>query len=417
MVETSLNPFRIAQGQVRQACEALDLEPAVYEILKQPVRFLEVAIPVRMDDGSVRVFTGYRSQHNDAVGATKGGLRFHPKVTADEVRALSMWMTFKCAVLGLPFGGAKGGISCNPKELSEGELERLSRNYIHAISQLIGPEKDVPAPDVYTNPQIMAWMVDEFSRLREHNSFGLMTGKPLILGGSEGRGEATARGCVVTAAEAARRLGLELAGATVAVQGYGNAGSVAVRLIHQRGARVIAVSDSQGGIHRPEGIDPGILEEHKRRTASVRGLPGTREISNDELLTLPCDVLVPAALENQITGANAGRVKAKLVAEAANGPTTPEADEILHQKGVLVVPDILANAGGVTVSYFEWVQNLMSYYWTAEEVNQRLEQHMVKAFGAVWDLHREKNIKMRDAAFRVAVRRVADAMRVRGWLH
>lgn len=416
MVKETLNPFHIVQRQIKEAVDALGVEPAAYEILKQPMRFLEVSIPVRMDDGSLKVFTGYRSQHNDALGPTKGGIRYHPGVYADEVKALSMWMTFKCALLGLPYGGGKGAIACNPKEMSKGELERLSRGFIRAIAQIVGPEKDIPAPDVYTNPQIMAWMVDEFSQLRGYNNFGLMTGKPLIIGGSLGRNEATGRGCVIVALEAARMLGIPIKGARVVVQGFGNAGSVAARLMHEAGAKVIAVNDSKGGAYNPNGLDPVAVNEYKARTGSVKGAPGTQDISNDELLALDCDILIPAALENQITSQNAGQIKAKIISEAANGPTTPEGDEILASRGILVIPDILASAGGVTVSYFEWVQNLQNFYWTEEEVNARLEQMMKRSFAAVYRMHQEKKVPMRQAAFMVAVDRVVQAMRVRGWL-
>ena len=416
MNEKTFNPFEIVQKQIHRAVEALKLEPAAYEILKQPMRFFEVSIPVKMDDGSVKVFMGYRSQHNDAVGPTKGGLRFHPDVYPDEVRALSMWMTFKCATLGLPYGGGKGAIRCNPKEMSERELERLSRGYIQAISQIVGPEKDIPAPDVYTNPQIMAWMVDEFSKIREKNSFGLITGKPLIIGGSAGRAEATARGCATVVLEAAKKLGINPGEARVVVQGFGNAGSIAARLMGGAGAKVVGVSDSKGGIHNPAGLDPLAVADHKQRTGSVVGFPGARDITNAELLVLDCDILIPAAYENQITSANAGQVKARIIGEAANGPTTPEADEILFKKGVFVIPDILASAGGVTVSYFEWVQNLMNYYWTEEEVNAKLGEMMTRSFEAVYQMHQKHQVQMRDAAFMVAVDRVAKAMRVRGWL-
>ncbi|MEW6244160.1 MAG: Glu/Leu/Phe/Val dehydrogenase [Bacillota bacterium] len=416
MSTEQMNPFKIVQGQIKRAVDMLELEPAVYEVLKEPMRFLEVTFPVRMDDGSVRVFKGFRSQHNDAVGPTKGGIRFHPDVHADEVRALSMWMTFKCAVLGLPYGGGKGGVVCNPKELSKGELERVSRGFFQAISQIVGPEKDIPAPDVYTNPQIMAWMVDEFSKIKESFQPGVITGKPIIIGGSLGRNEATARGCVITIREAAKKLGIEIKGARVAVQGYGNAGSIAARLMHEMGAIVIAVSDSKGGIMNPAGLDPLKVLAFKDETGSVVGYPGAEPVTNEELLELECEVLIPAALENQLTAANAGRVRARIVGEAANGPTTPEADEVLAKNGVFVIPDILANAGGVTVSYFEWCQNLYGFYWSEEEVNSRLEFMMVKAFENVYKMHTSKRVKPRDAAYLVAVDRVAQAMRVRGWL-
>ncbi len=416
MITETLNPFHIVQRQVKEAVEALGAEPAAYEILKQPMRFLEVSIPVRMDDGSLRVFTGYRSQHNDALGPTKGGLRYHPNVFADEVKALSMWMTFKCSLLGLPYGGGKGAVACNPKEMSRGELERLSRGFIRAVAQLVGPEKDIPAPDVYTNPQIMAWMVDEFSQLRGYNSFGLMTGKPLIIGGSVGRNEATGRGCFIVAKEAARLLGIPLAGARVAVQGFGNAGSVVARLMHEAGAKVVAINDSKGGAYNPNGLDPVAVNEYKARTGTVKGAPDTKDISNAELLAVDCDILIPAALENQITSQNAGQVRARIVAEAANGPTTPEGDDILAGRGIMVIPDILASAGGVTVSYFEWVQNLQNFYWTEQEVNGRLEEMMKRSFQSVYRMHQDKKVPMRQAAFMVAVNRVIEAMRVRGWL-
>lgn len=416
MSEETLNPFLIAQKQVRGAVTELGLPDAVYEILKQPLRVLEVAIPVVMDDGRVQIFMGYRSQHNDAVGPAKGGLRFAPGVTVDEVKALSMWMTFKCGTLGLPYGGGKGGVICDPKKLSSRELEALSRGYIQAVSQIVGPDKDIPAPDVYTNPQIMAWMVDEFSRIREHNAFGLMTGKPLIIGGSAGRGTATGRGCVIVAAAAADKLGIDIKKARVVVEGFGNAGSVAAEIISEMGATVIACNDSTGGIHSPRGLDVKAVIAHKQKTGSVLGFPGTVPVTNEELLQLECDILIPAALENQITETVARGVKARIVSEAANGPTTPEADAILSGKGVLVLPDVLASAGGVTVSYFEWVQNLMSYYWTEKEVHEKLTAMMNRAFEAVYQMHEQKRVTMRRAAFMVAVSRVAEAMKVRGWL-
>ncbi len=414
--DATLNPYAIVRAQVKQACEALRLDDSVYELLKQPVRILEVAIPVTMDDGSLRTFTGYRSQHNDALGPTKGGIRFHPDVNLDEVRALSMWMTIKCSLLGLPFGGGKGGVICNPKELSEAELEQISRGFIRGVSAIVGPEKDVPAPDVYTNPQIMAWMMDEYSRMQRSNAFALITGKPVELGGSLGRGEATGRGCVVTIQAAMNKLGMKPAGARVAVQGFGNAGTVAARLLHEIGARVVAVSDSRGGVTSPAGLDIPAVIAHKARTGSVVGFPGAAPISNADLLTMECDVLVPAALENQLTAENAGQVQARIVAEAANGPTTPAAQEILFSKGVFDRPDVLANAGGVTVSYFEWVQNLYNFYWTEDEVNQRMQQMMERAFEAVHALKERHHTTMRQAAYMFAVKRVADAMRLRGWL-
>jgi glutamate dehydrogenase len=415
MSET-LNVFQIAQAQIKDACDRLQLKPSVYDILKQPLRVLEVAIPVKMDDGTVKVFQGYRSQHNDALGPAKGGLRFHPLVTADEAKALSMWMTFKCAVVGLPYGGGKGGVCCNPKELSEREKERLSRGFIRAIEPIIGPEKDIPAPDVYTNAQIMGWMMDEFSKLRGYNSFGVITGKPLIIGGSKGRQEATARGCCFVIREATAKQGINIKGARVVVQGFGNAGSIAARLMYDMGAKIVAVNDSKGGIYNPNGFDPYKVMEYKESTGGVEFFPGTSPVENQELLGLECDILIPAAMENQITEENAKTIRAKVVGEAANGPTTPEADKILYTNGILVLPDILASAGGVTVSYFEWVQNLQNYYWTEDEVIQRLEQKMVAAFDNVYTMSQQHQVNLRIAAYMVAVKQLADAMEIRGWL-
>ncbi|MGB9840754.1 Glu/Leu/Phe/Val family dehydrogenase [Thermovenabulum sp.] len=413
MVET-LNPFEIVQKQIKTACDKLGLENSYFEVLKEPEKVLTVSIPVKMDDGSVKTFIGYRSQHSTVLGPAKGGVRFHPDVTMDEVKALSAWMTFKCAVIGLPYGGGKGGIKVNPKELSKGELERLSRGYFAAISPIIGPEKDIPAPDVYTNAQVMAWFMDEFSKLRGYYCPGVVTGKPIVIGGSLGRNEATARGAMFTIREAAKRVGIDLKNATVAIQGFGNAGSIAARLLNELGCKIVAVNDSRGGAYNPEGLDPKAVLEYKNKNGTVKGFPGSKDISSDELLTLDVDILVPAALENVITSKNADSIKAKIIGEAANGPTTPEADEILYKKGVLVIPDILCNAGGVTVSYFEWVQNLMNFYWTEEEVNQRLEHLMVKAFNEVYSLHKEYGVNMREAAYMVAIKRIAEALKVRG---
>lgn len=414
---TEKNPLKIAQQQLDMAAEKLSLDPGIHAILREPMRVLEVSFPVKMDDGTVRVFKGFRSQHNDAIGPTKGGIRFHPHVTLDEVKALSMWMTFKCGVVGLPYGGGKGGVIVDPKALSQSELERLSRAYFAAISQIVGPEKDIPAPDVYTNSQIMAWMMDEYNKYKGGiNNPGVITGKPLTVGGSLGRNEATARGCLFCIREAAKKLGINLQGATVAIQGFGNAGNIAASLLAGEGAKIIAVTDSRGGVFNPEGLDPRSLLEHKQKTGSVAGYPGGTAINNSALLELECDILIPAALENQITEENAERVKAKVVAEAANGPTTPEADEILYRKGIMVIPDILANAGGVTVSYFEWVQNLMNYYWTEEEVNSKLEEKMVSAFNRTYEMSRKHQVDMRIAAYMVSVSRVAEAIKIRGWV-
>ncbi|HHP51274.1 MAG TPA: Glu/Leu/Phe/Val dehydrogenase [Moorella mulderi] len=416
MSHSEPNCLDMARGQLLKAAEKLALPQEVCEILSQPMRVVRVSFPVEMDDGRIRVFIGYRSQHNNALGPFKGGIRFHPQVTMEEVIALSMWMTFKCAVVGLPYGGGKGGVVCDPRELSPGELERLSRGYIRAIAPFIGPHKDIPAPDVYTNPQIMAWMMDEFSRLKGYNAFGVITGKPLSLGGSLGRKEATARGCFITIREMAKALGLPLKGARVAIQGFGNAGSIVAKLLAGEGASVIAVVDSKGGAYNPEGLDPWKLAEYKASTGTVGGFPHSKAIDSQQLLTLDCDILIPAALENQITGVIASEVKARIIAEAANGPTTLEADRVLQQKGVKVIPDILANAGGVTVSYFEWVQNNTGHYWPEEEVNCRLEQVMVRAFRETYEMHLEQGVDMRMAAYMVALRRLYEAMRLRGWL-
>ncbi|MBF7081541.1 Glu/Leu/Phe/Val dehydrogenase [Desulfallas sp. Bu1-1] len=413
-----INSFEIVKNLIDTSVKKLNLSKSVCEILSEPQRVLTVTIPVQMDDGSVKVFTGYRSQHNNALGPYKGGIRFHHDVNLDEVKALSTWMTLKCAVANIPYGGGKGGVIVNPKTLSRGELERLSRGYIRAIAPVIGADLDIPAPDVGTNGQVMSWMMDEFARIRGYNEFGVITGKPVIVGGSLGRVEATSRGCVFVIREAARVTGLKLKGATVVVQGFGNVGSIAARLLQQEdGCRVLAVSDSTGGIYNPNGLDIAAVEEHKARTGSVKGFPGSKEISNEELLTLECDILVPAALENQITGQNAGKIKAKIVAEGANGPTTPEADRILAERKILVLPDVLANSGGVTVSYFEWVQNQYGYYWSEEEVNNRLERKMVEAFNNVYSLYsKRKDVDMRGAAYMVAIERISEGMRVRGWL-
>ena len=412
-----LNPFAIAQAQLAQAAEILELEPAVHEMLRWPLRELHVTLPVRMDDGKVKVFHGFRVQYNDSRGPTKGGIRFHPDETIDTVRALAAWMTWKTAVVDIPLGGAKGGIICNPKEMSPGELERLSRAYIRQVGRILGLEKDVPAPDVYTTPQIMAWMVDEYAVIKGYNEFGVITGKPLELGGSQGRGDATARGGLYTVREAAQILGIELKGATAAVQGYGNAGSFA-HILGQEilGLKFVAVSDSKGGIRNWDGLDPEKVLAHKRETGSVTNFPGAENITNEELLELEVTVLFPAALENVITSQNAGRIKAKISAELANGPTTPEADKILHENGVYVIPDFLCNAGGVTVSYFEMCQNAYDYYWDLDTVHERLDRKMTAAFHAVHEMAQEYKVDNRVAAYLVSVVRVAKAMKLRGWV-
>lgn len=409
-----INPFESAQKQLEEAAKVMKLEPDIVEILKHPKRILTVNFPVKMDDGSIKVFQGYRVQHNDARGPTKGGIRYHPQVDLNEVKALAMWMTWKCAVVGIPYGGAKGGVIVNPKELSEGELERLSRSFIRAIHRFIGPERDIPAPDVYTNPKIMAWMMDEYSRLAGKNTPGVITGKPLSVGGSKGRGTATSQGGTYVLNKAIEKLGMKPSETTVAIQGYGNAGSFAAILLAEAGYKIVAVSDSRGGILDENGLDPQAVLEHKKKTRSVVGFPGAKKITNEELLELDCDVLIPAALENQITKENADKIKAKIILELANGPTTPDADEILHKKGVLVIPDILANAGGVTVSYFEWVQNVMGYYWSENEVKEKLKKIMEEAFEEAYALKEKHKVSMRTAAYVLAVQRVVDAMKARG---
>lgn len=411
-----LNPFKIAQEQLDMAAKLLKLDPAVHSLLREPKRVLEVTFPVRMDSGQVKAFKGFRVQYNDARGPCKGGIRFHPQETLDTVKALAAWMTWKTACVNIPLGGGKGGVICSPKDMSRGELERLSRAYIDAIGAIIGPELDIPAPDVYTDPQIMAWMVDEFAKIRGHNVPGVITGKPIALGGSQGRGDATARGAVYTIREAAKRLNITLKGASVAVQGYGNAGSYAAILLQEMGARIMAVSDSKGGILNEKGLDPNAVLQYKQKTGSVVGFPGTKAITNEDLLEEQCDILVPAALENVITSKNASRIKAKIVAEAANGPTTPEADEVLFKNKVFDIPDFLCNAGGVTVSYFEWVQNIYGLYWPVEEVHDRLDKIMTKAFNDVYDMHVKQNVNMRMAAYILSVQRVAEAMKLRGWV-
>jgi len=412
-----LNPFAIAQKQLDQAAEIMGLDPATHELLRWPLREFHVTLPVRMEDGTTKVFHGFRVQYNDARGPTKGGIRYHPEETIDTVRALAAWMTWKTAVVDIPLGGGKGGIVCNPKELSERELERLSRAYIRQVGRLLGEEVDIPAPDVYTTPQIMAWMMDEYSFIRGYNVPGVITGKPIPLGGSRGRGDATARGGMYCTREAGKALGIDLQGAATAIQGYGNAGQFAHILGQELlGLKVVAVSDSRGGIYQPDGLDPEAVIAHKRETGSVIGFPGTESITNAELLELDVVVLVPAALENQITAANADNIKARIVSELANGPTTPEADEILHKNDIYVIPDFLCNAGGVTVSYFEQVQNAYDYYWDLETVQDRLDKKMTAAFHAVHETAQKHGVHNRMGAYIVAVSRVAEACKLRGWV-
>ena len=411
------NPFEIAQKQLADCAEILKLDPDVHEILRHPMRELHVSIPVRMDDGRTRVFQGFRVQYNDARGPTKGGIRFHPQETIDTVRGLAAWMTWKCSLLDLPLGGGVGGVICNPKELSDTVLERLSRAYIRQIWQFIGPDKDILGPDVYTTPQVMAWMMDEYSKLVGKNQFGCITGKPVCIGGSCGREDAAARGGMYTIREAAEELDIGLKGATVAIQGFGNVGYNAALLAEELfHAKVVAVSDSEGGAYNKKGVNLENVRDCKAETTSVVNTPSTQPISNEELLELDVDILVVAALENVITKNNASNIKAKILAELANGPTTPEADTILYNNGVHVIPDFLCNAGGVTVSYFEMVQNLSLYCWTVEEVYERLDTKMSLAYHTVLDASKLYNVNMRQAAYVVAVDRVVEAMRVRGWV-
>lgn len=416
MSEKTLNPFEIAQLQVKAACDKLGTDPAVYEILKNPMRVLEVSIPVKMDDGSTKSFIGYRSQHNDAVGPFKGGVRFHPDVTRDEVKALSTWMTFKCGVVGIPYGGGKGGITVKPHDLSKGELERLSRGFARAIAPIIGEKKDIPAPDVNTNGQIMTWMVDEYEKTTGRFEPGVFTGKPVDFYGSLGRTEATGYGTAIMARDAAKKIGLSLDGATIAIQGFGNVGSYAALYIIEMGAKVVAVSDSSGCIVNEDGLDIEKLIEYTAKNRHVKGFEGAKkELHRDEVLIQDVDILMPCALENQITSKNVNDIKAKIVSEGANGPTTPEADKIMFEKGIVVVPDILANAGGVTVSYFEWVQNLMRYSWTFEEVQKKQDKLMIDAFEEIWKLKEEHGVNMRTAAYMMSIKRIATAMKLRGW--
>jgi glutamate dehydrogenase (NAD(P)+) len=412
----SPNPFAIAQQQFDTAADILGLDSRLRAVLRVPLRELHVSLPVRMDDGDVKVFKGFRVQYNDARGPSKGGIRFHPDETVDTVRALAAWMTWKTAIMDLPLGGGKGGIICNPKALSERELERLSRAYIDAIAWIMGPERDIPAPDVYTTPQIMGWMMDEYSKLRGHSTPGAITGKPLSLWGSLGRDDATARGAWYAIREAAKVIGLDLSTARVAIQGFGNAGTFAATLGPELfGCRVVAVSDSTGGVYNPRGFDYHELHAHKQRIGSVAGFAGGETITNGEILEADVDILIPAALESQITAENASHIKARIVAEAANGPTTPEADAVLRQRGIFVIPDFLCNAGGVTVSYFEWVQNQRGMPWELEDVHRRLDRKMTRAFGETLDASRKHDVDMRTGGYCVAVARVAEATRARGW--
>jgi glutamate dehydrogenase len=403
------------QAVVKNALEKLGYPDEVYELLKEPLRMMTVRIPIKMDDGSTKIFTGYRAQHNDAVGPTKGGIRFHPDVTETEVKALSMWMSLKAGIVDLPYGGGKGGIICDPRDMSFRELEALSRGYVRAISQIVGPTKDIPAPDVFTNSQIMAWMMDEYSRMDEFNSPGFITGKPIVLGGSHGRESATAKGVTICINEAAKKRNMSVKGAKVIVQGFGNAGSFLSKFLHDEGAIVVGISDAYGALYDPEGLDIEYLLDRRDSFGTVTKL-FNNTITNKELLESECDILVPAAVENQITEDNAHNIKASIVVEAANGPTTMEATKILTERGILLVPDVLASAGGVTVSYFEWVQNNQGYYWSEEEVEEKLYATMIKAFNTIYDTATTRQVDMRLAAYMVGVRKMAEASRFRGWV-
>lgn len=422
MGKENLNPLESAQNQIKIACETLGLDHAVYEILKEPQRVLEISIPVKMDNGTVKIFKGYRSLHNDAIGPGKGGIRFHPDVNLDEVKALSIWMTFKCCVTGIPYGGAKGGITVNPKELSQGELERLSRGYIQGIHKYLGDKIDIPAPDVNTNGQIMAWMVDEFNKLSGHHELGVITGKPIAWGGSKGRNEATGLGVAIIARETAKKYDIDIEGATVAIQGFGNVGSFTAKHIENFGAKIVAISHHHKEfgpytIYNKDGLDFNDLYDHYYAKGNKNFLkyPKGKIISNDNFWKMDVDILIPSALENVITKDIAENINAKLICEGANGPTTPQADEVLERRGIPLTPDILTNSGGVTVSYFEWVQNLYGYYWEEDEIVEKLERAMVHAFHDIWDIKSDYDVDIRKAAYLYSIKKVADVMKLRGW--
>ncbi|SIS55631.1 Glu/Leu/Phe/Val family dehydrogenase [Salimicrobium salexigens] len=413
--DKNMNVLTSTRTIIQNALDKLGYPEEVYELLKEPVRMMTVRIPVRMDDGSIKIFTGYRSQHNDAIGPTKGGVRFHPDVNETEVKALSIWMSLKAGIVDLPYGGGKGGIICDPREMSFRELEGVSRGYVRAISQIVGPTKDIPAPDVFTNSQIMAWMMDEYSRIDEFNNPGFITGKPIVLGGSHGRETATAKGVTICIDEAAKKKGIDIEGARVVVQGFGNAGSFLAKFMYDKGAKIVGISDALGGLYDPEGLDIDYLLDRRDSFGTVTNLFDDT-ITNKELLELDCDVLVPAAVQNQITEENAHNVKASIVVEAANGPTTLGGTKILSDRGILLVPDVLASAGGVTVSYFEWVQNNQGYYWTEEEVEEKLHKVIIKGFDNIYNTAETRRVDMRLAAYMVGVRKMAEAARFRGWV-
>ncbi len=422
MSNENLNPLLSAQAKVKKACETLELDPAVYELLKEPERFIEINIPVKMDDGTLKMFKGFRSAHNTAVGPSKGGIRFHQDVSIEEVKALSIWMTFKCGVVGIPYGGGKGGIIVNPKELSQNELEQLSRGFIRGLHRYLGEKMDVPAPDVNTNGQIMAWMVDEYVKLNGgFQNIGVLTGKPVEWGGSQGRNAATGYGIYIVTREAAKKLNIDIKKAKVAVQGFGNAGKFTVKNLCAQGTQPVAIcewdfrSKKTFAIYNEKGFDYYDLEAYMNENKSLLGYPDAKEISVDEFWSLDVDIIIPAALENSIDEEVAKKVKAKLICEAANGPTTPAGDAVLKERGIVVTPDILTNSGGVLVSYFEWVQNLQGYYWSEAEVEEKQEVEMLKAFNAIWDLTVEKNVTVREAAYMISVKKVAEVMKLRGW--
>jgi glutamate dehydrogenase (NAD(P)+) len=409
------NPYQNALKQLDQTAKIINLDEGIHKILSKPKRVLTVSLPIKMDNGNIEVFTGFRSQHNDARGPFKGGIRYHPQVTIEEVMALSMWMTWKCAIVDIPLGGGKGGIICDPAKLSNSERERLTRRYAYAISDIIGPHTDIPAPDVYTGGEEMAWIMDTYSTIKgNYNQPEVITGKQIPIGGSLGRNEATGRGVSITIREAAKKLNIQMNQATVVVQGFGNAGQFAAKLVEEQGAKIIAVSDTKGGIINKNGIKVDELIKHKKENKTVNNFQGATPINNDELLATECTILIPAALENQITKENASKINTKVIAEAANGPTTPEADEILYNNKVLVIPDVLANSGGVTVSYFEWIQNLRREYWTEQDVNEKLDIMLTKAFADNYNAHLQYNTNMRTASIASAVKRVAEAIKIRG---
>lgn len=421
MSKENLNPLIGAQQKVKRACDQLNLDPSVYEILKEPERLIEVSIPVKMDDGSIKVFKGFRASHNTAIGPAKGGIRFHPDVNADEVKALSVWMTFKCGIIGVPYGGGKGGVICNPLELSKRELEQLARGYVRGIHKYIGEKLDIPAPDVNTNAQIMAWMTDEYIKLNgDQHALGVLTGKPVPFGGSEGRNAATGYGIYIVAREAAKKLNIDIKKARVAVQGFGNAGRFTVKNLCQQGCKPIAIAEWEPkngpyAIYKEDGLDYNEMVDYVNEHKNLLGFPGSKTITTDEFWRLQLDILIPAALENAINEDIAKIVNTKLVCEAANGPTTPGGDEVLKQRNIIVTPDIVTNAGGVLVSYYEWVQNLQGFYWTEKEVEEKQEAGMIRAFNAIWDLAQEYKVTIREAAYMISVKKIAEVMKLRGW--